>query len=444
MPPSQAKDAILGMVIVHLPSEATLDSSSASSYGDPHPHHLSPAEAANESKQQNSESLFSWLYDRRRFFLLLFVFLITTATISLALVLAENIVKNKGNQNQTVAGSTTDARAPTPAPSVTLMRSTRAPSTNILQGQEGAASSQVESTPASIPTSSTFMTASAECPAVLSPAPFAGKKGVGFTLRNEGLKGSWTENLPNVIALDPYWNYRWGLDRIEDQPDNIEFVPMVWGGGGNPDKLQQKLTRKLLPHIESGKVKRLLGFNEPDKTEQSNMTTTEALDMWPTLESTGLPLVSPSCAQPDGEWMKDFMTAAEERCYRLDWLGVHWYGGANFGAFKRKMENIYITHGSQRPLLITEFAPADWNAQTPADNKWSQADVLGFMKQALPWLEATDWISGYAWFSFKTSSAQGTSSALFDEQGAITACGRFYASVRADNPTGDQTITVDE
>jgi hypothetical protein len=140
--------------------------------------------------------------------------------------------------------------------------------------------------------------------------------------------------------------------------------------------------------------------------------------------------------------MVEFMSIAEERCHRLDWIGVHWYGGANVEAFKRAMQNIYELYGSRRPLLITEFAPADWKAETPAENKWSQADVLDFMKQALPWLEETAWIAGYAWFSFDTSSAAGTSSALFDEQGALTACGRFYASVRTSNPAGDQTITA--
>jgi hypothetical protein len=77
-----------------------------------------------------------------------------------------------------------------------------------------------------------------------------------------------------------------------------------------------------------------------------------------------------------------------------------------------------------------------------SSNKRLQADILSFMKEVLPWLEETAWISGYAWISFETSSAAGTSSALFDERGALTVCGRFYASVRTSNPAGDQTITA--
>jgi hypothetical protein len=374
-----------------------------------------PIETARHgSKSQRSKQSF-------RFFLLFLLVCVVTTTAALAIVLAVRFAYNKNNSN--IAATATSVQGPYPSD---ILSPTLAPIEMVTQ----------------VPSSGVLLGGPTRaCAAVTPPPPFPGKKGAAFTLRDEGLKGSWLENIPKVVALEPYWNYGWGLELIDQQPDNIEFVPMVWGGR-NPDRVQQKLTRQLLPLIASGKVKRLLGFNEPDEAEQSNMNTTDALEAWPILESTGLPLASPSCAQPAGRWMVEFMSIAEERCRRLDWISVHWYGGANVDAFKRAMQNIYELYGSRRPLLITEFAPADWRAETPAENKWSQADILAFMKQALPWLEETTWISGYAWFSFETSSAAGTSSALFDEQGALTACGRFYASVRTSNPAGDQTITA--
>jgi hypothetical protein len=54
-----------------------------------------------------------------------------------------------------------------------------------------------------------------------------------------------------------------------------------------------------------------------------------------------------------------------------------------------------------------------------------------------------DWIAGYSWFSFKSSSPAGTSSALFDENGNITTLGRYYASVNTENPNGDQSIEIE-
>ena len=261
-----------------------------------------------------------------------------------------------------------------------------------------------------------------------------------MTLRNEGEKGSWLQNLPRVIALEVHWNYSWGTRRIEEQPDDIEFVPMIWGSW-NKDKTEQTINNLLTRHIESGKVKRLLGFNEPDKEKQANMPVERALQTWPVLESSGLPLVSPSAAQAMGPWLLDFMSESEQACNRVDWIGVHWYGGVNFKSFVDRMKSIHDLY--DRPLLITEFAPADWKASTAADNRWSQADVLNFMKAALPWLEEQEWIAGYAWFPFSIKSSAGTSSALFDDNGNMTALGRYYASVRSDNPMGDQTIQID-
>ena len=188
-------------------------------------------------------------------------------------------------------------------------------------------------------------------------------------------------------------------------------------------------------------AKRVLGFNEPDKLKQSNTDPVTACDRWPLLESLNVSLVSPSCAKADSEWMENFMNDSIAKCHRVDWIGVHWYGSSNFESFAAKMRRIYELH--QRPILITEFAPADYNALTVQENRHSPAEVLNFMKQALPWLEAQDWVAGYAWFSFPIDKPVGTSSALFDANGNLTACGRFYASVRTDNPYGDQSIQVD-
>jgi hypothetical protein len=94
-------------------------------------------------------------------------------------------------------------------------------------------------------------------------------------------------------------------------------------------------------------------------------------------------------------------------------------------------------------LLITEFAPADWKAATVQGNRHSPAKVLAFMKEVLPWMEAQDWIAGYAWFSFYIDAKQGTSSALFDKDGNLTACGKYYKSITPKNPSGDQSIKPD-
>lgn len=281
-----------------------------------------------------------------------------------------------------------------------------------------------------------------------------GKKGVCFTLRETGAKqgGTVAENIPKIKALNPSWNYSWGTTRVREQPGLMEFVPMVWSASGK-DQLREKLASDVLPQIRTGKARRLLGFNEPDKKDQADMPFMRAIELWPELEKLGIPLCSPACANPEGirdssaqgvpgTWMRDFMREADKRGYRVDYIGVHWYGGANPKEFRTKMQRIHELYG-KRPLLITEFAPADWN--TGGDikkHRHKPASVLAFMKEVLPWMEQQDWIAGYSWFSFEIDSPQGTSSALFDASGKLTPLGKFYASVTPDHPNGDQTISI--
>lgn len=274
------------------------------------------------------------------------------------------------------------------------------------------------------------------CPTYPTPPALSGKKGACMTLREPGQKGSWTENLPRLLTLKPHWNHSWNPKRIERQPDHIEFLPHVWGRKQAGDDY----TTELQSLIESGTVRYLLGFNEPDAVQQSNIPVEEALDLWPKLESLNVSLASPSCANPQDEWMQEFMSQAEADCRRVDFAGIHWYGGVDFEAFKTKMSGYYKLYG--KPLLITEFGPADWAATTVEDNRFSVDDVLSFMKQALPWLEEQDWIFGYAWFNFDITKPAQARSALFDEEGNLTVLGRYYASVSAGNPTGDQSIVV--
>ena len=137
--------------------------------------------------------------------------------------------------------------------------------------------------------------------------------------------------------------------------------------------------------------------------------------------------------------MRDFMKVADQRGYRMDYIGVHWYGSPSPTAFKRRMIEVYKAYG-ERPLLITEFAVADWSAKSPNENSLKREDVLAFMKDVLPWMEKQNWIAGYAWFSFEIDDPNGSGSALFDKAGNLTATGRFYRSVTNEDPDGDQSI----
>jgi len=296
-----------------------------------------------------------------------------------------------------------------------------------------------------------------------------GKKGIGYILpvtehrqrspeENDAIR---KRNAQRVDALNVSWNYSWGMNRVAEQPAGVEFIPMVWGAGSrNPEEASRRLVENLrenvVPHIRNGSVKRILGFNEPDREKQANMTVEQALAVWPILELLKIPLCSPSCANTEGtdatdpanqgtggNWMPHFMSEVDRLGLRVDYIGTHGYPGPSARGFKRKLERIYEKY-NRRPLLITEFAVADWSTGGDiSKNRYTQAQVLDFMKELLPWMERQDWILGYAWFPFEIDSPPGTCSALFDAENKLTALGRYYRSITPDNPDGDQSIQPD-
>jgi len=155
----------------------------------------------------------------------------------------------------------------------------------------------------------------------------------------------------------------------------------------------------------------------------------EVLKYWPILESANMPLASPVVAKNGREWSQKGITQAVSKSLHMDYEAVHWYGWPNANAFKAKLWSVYNLYGGNTPLLITEFAPANWSAKTVPANRHTRKQVLNFMEQVLPWLEETDWILGYAWFPFNASWPIGTCSSLFKSDGKTpTKLGLYYAN----------------
>jgi hypothetical protein len=279
----------------------------------------------------------------------------------------------------------------------------------------------------------------------LHPKPnlINGKKGIGLRIHSTSQAPANEQNIAKIIELRVYWNYGWSTTRVEQQPSSTDFVPMFWGGMENRSTLRQFVDASgLRNNIAKGIVPYVLGFNEPDSESQSNLKVNEAIDRWPILHRLNIPLVSPSCVSPGSKWMIDFMSKAAKNCLRVDYLGVHWYGPANATAFKRVITRYWHLH--QMPVIITEFAPADWAVgATVPQNRNTPAEVLLFMKLVLPWLESRPFVYGYAWFPFPDTNPYGWSSALYFSNGTITAAGRYYRSVRHNNPNGDIHIRPD-
>lgn len=242
------------------------------------------------------------------------------------------------------------------------------------------------------------------------------KKGFCITVRD----GSrWQQKLK---ALNASWFYCWNAQVPEGVPAGVEFCPMIWGGAG---KNVEKKCRTMAGLVAAKEVQHVMGFNEPDQPDQSDLSVEQAVKWWPRLMELGVPLVSPGCVHPDRDWMQEFMAEVERRNYRVDFVAVHTYGGRNLEALMRRLRGVHETFG--RPLWITELAVADWNATNIERNHHSPDAVAQYMRQLLPALEAADFVDRYAWFSASPDHAALGSSALFTDEGHLTPLGEIYS-----------------
>ena len=243
------------------------------------------------------------------------------------------------------------------------------------------------------------------------------KKGNAYSYKAK----AWSHKTHDVASN---WFYHWGNTPREEIPENVEYVPMFWGTGGVTSEEIDRIKQL----VADGKVKYVLGFNEPDGVHQSNVSVDEAIALWPMLEEIGVPLVSPAVVgdSSTNPWMVEFMQRADELGLRIDYIGFHSYPGPNVGNFMNRLRNTYEAYN--RPIWITEFAVADWKATTDENNKYSEAQVLEFMKEVLPALDEIEWIARYVWFDDANHSRSALApSRLFDVDNNLTPLGQFYA-----------------
>src|SRR3984957_11542410 len=250
-----------------------------------------------------------------------------------------------------------------------------------------------------------------------STATATGKKGADFSTNMT--YGTWNDDIVNLKA---FWYYTWGTPQPTPSPQNCEFVSMFWG--------QSNVTAANIAAVQElktqGQIKYLLGFNEPDQPGQSNMTVSQALALWPQLESIGLPLGSPATSWPTIQWFTDFMDSVAAEHLRVDFICVHMYVGTDDASFVQTLRQVYNTY--HLPIWVTEFATADWNATTPASNMYTAADAMGFMQRLLPQLDTLSFVQRYSWFSGDPTSAALWPSALIGTSGGLTTLGSWYAN----------------
>lgn len=218
-----------------------------------------------------------------------------------------------------------------------------------------------------------------------------------------------------------YYNWRPTPSGIVTPP-GVTFVPMI--------KDSSDVTATILNEVKQ-EGRYLLGFNEPDHKDGADMTVTQALDLWPKLEATGMLLGSPAVSfgtNSETSWLGQFMQGARARGYRVDFVTVHWYGqhnwdnaAANVSELKNYLTQTYALWG--KPIWITELALVNFQGGRHFPTEAQQA---AFLTAVTKMLSTLHFVYRYAWYALSGSGAVKGTAPLYTNAAVVTAVGTAF------------------
>lgn len=229
------------------------------------------------------------------------------------------------------------------------------------------------------------------------PWRWTGKKGVAG--------GIWQN-------LDVSWFYDWNIG-TESSPD-IEYVPIAQKvGWPNLDQNWEK----------RGSVN-LLGFNEPDHKDQSNLTVDQAIKAWPPLLASGLRVGSPAVSDGGLGWLYEFMNKAEAAKLRVDFVAVHYYRAtADPGNAKAAADQLFgflkgIHDRTKRPIWVTEWNNgANWTTAPDPNDKQQKAAIAAMIRM----MDETPFVERYAAYNWVEECRE-----LVKKDKSLTPAGEVY------------------
>jgi len=251
------------------------------------------------------------------------------------------------------------------------------------------------------------------------------KRGIAYDLASKA----------DFVALAPgiSWWYNWASRPNASAPADadtayaMDFMPMLWNDNFDATAVETWL-------LAHPKVKYVLLLNEPNLTDQANLTPAAAAAAWPRYESiaarTGVKLVGPTItwgtmpgyADPV-VWLDAFYTAYRaanaNRDPRIDYLAFHWYDYGLGGQLDRLAK-----YG--KPFWVTEFA--NWHS----NNDGAQIDTVEKQKRQMQEMVAiceqrTD-VFRYAWFTGRWNNDTHYTS-LLAADGELTELGKYYLTL---------------
>lgn len=191
-------------------------------------------------------------------------------------------------------------------------------------------------------------------------------------------------------GLNVNWVYNWNISR--NSTLDLEYVPIRqnrwWPGLGQ--------------NWQSRGANHLLGYNEPDRPDQANLTVSEAIGGWPDLLATGLRAGAPAVSDGGLSWLYDFIDQADAANLRVDFVPIHYYRCRTpsdaAGAATQFYDFLKGIHDrTKRPLWVTEWNNgANWT--TCADPTFAQQQAA--VAAMIDMLEETPFVERYALYNW--------------------------------------------
>jgi hypothetical protein len=207
--------------------------------------------------------------------------------------------------------------------------------------------------------------------------------GPWFDVHKKGMAGKGTDVIQEYKNS---WHYNWSINGSD--VGDTKFVPNQWGGGTVAGAISLG-NRMDIAHY--------MAFNEPDGSQQANMTVDKAIEKYEAMLASGLRLGSPATKDNNGgqTWRDEFMTKAEAKGYRVDYMVVHYYKKTTAQSFYNWLKAIHDKW--KRPIWIKEFNyGATWTAQ-PASNQAAGIGLLSYMNM----LDDADFVERYSVFTWQ-------------------------------------------
>ena len=230
---------------------------------------------------------------------------------------------------------------------------------------------------------------------VVDYMPKSSKRGVSFSFTN----------VMDLPLLSPYitWDYNWGNTPTNDaalwfDTNGMDFCPMCWNGNYSADRIRSFVAAH--PN-----TKYLLAFNEPNLTDQANMTPSQAAALWPPIvalaKELNLKLISPAMnygtlagySNPI-KWLDEFFAQPGVSIDDVHAISIHCYMSSPSAV----QDYVRMFRKYNKPVWLTEFCawdPVPGNVEVQKD----------YMCSILNFLESEALVERYAWFIPRSSAS---------------------------------------